>query len=344
MARNPITLTRKAREDARRHPDAADVPGVIDGIALAARAISRELGRAGIADILGLTGEVNGHGEAVSKLDVLAHDTIVGLMRESGCVAGLASEESEEIIPCPGGGSDGGLLLLFDPLDGSSNIDANVGVGTIFSILGRRSCGKPVELEEFLRPGADQIAAGYVLYGPSTMLVYTLGSGVHGFTLDPGSGEFILSHPGIETPRRGGIYSVNMGNHERFDAGLRQYLAHLASGKNHRAKPYSLRYIGSLVSDFHRNLLHGGIFLYPADSKNRSGKLRLLYEANPLAMIVEQAGGRASSGVEDILRIQPARLHQRAPLFIGSADDVSEAEAFLAGGFAGVSASSIGVA
>jgi fructose-1,6-bisphosphatase I len=213
-----------------------------------------------------------------------------------------------------------------------------VGVGTIFSILRRRSSATRLELEDFLRPGTDQIAAGYVVYGPSTMLVCTMGKGVHGFTLDLTRGQFILTHPEIQTPRRGEIFSVNMGNHERFDAPLRRYLAHLASTRSHRAKPYSLRYVGSLVSDFHRNLLHGGIFLYPGDSKNRSGKLRLLYEANPLAMIVEQAGGRASNGVEDILRIQPERLHQRVPLFIGSADDVSEAEAFLAGGVASVSA------
>ena len=343
MMSDPITLAEQVREDAARSPDAADVPVVIDCIALAARSISRELARAGIADVLGLTGKINGHGEAVQKLDTLAHDTIVGLVRDSGCVAALASEESEEIIPCPGGGAEGGLLL-FDPLDGSSNIDANVGVGTIFSILGRRSSGTFPKLEDFLRPGTDQIAAGYVVYGPSTMLVYTLGNGVHGFTLDPGRHEFILTHPGIQTPRRGEIFSVNLGNQERFEASLRRYLAHLASGRNHHAKPYSLRYIGSLVSDFHRNLLYGGIFLYPGDSKNRSGKLRLLYEANPLAMIAEQAGGRASNGAEDILRIQPARLHQRVPLFIGSADDVSEAEEFLAGGFAGVSASSLGAA
>jgi fructose-1,6-bisphosphatase I len=343
MSHDPITLAQKVREDAARNPDASDVPAVIDRIALAAGAISLKLGRAGIADVLGLTGDINGHGEAVRKLDSLAHDTIVALVKKSGCVAGLASEESEEIIPSPGG-STGRLLLLFDPLDGSSNIDANVGVGTIFSILGRGPSGTDVGVEDFLRPGTEQIAAGYVVYGPSTMLVCTLGNGVHGFTLDPDRGEFILTHPGIETPRRGGIYSVNLGNQERFDAPLRRYLAHLASTRNHQAKPYSLRYIGSLVSDFHRNLLYGGIFLYPGDSKSRSGKLRLLYEASPLAMIAEQAGGRASNGGEDILRIHPARLHQRVPLFIGSADDVSEAEAFLAGGFASISASSIGIA
>jgi fructose-1,6-bisphosphatase I len=332
MTRRLITLAQKTREDAERGQEStADVPGLVDRVALAAKVISRELVHAGLMDVLGVTGELNGHGEAVRKLDVLAHDAILGVMKGNDCVAGMASEEADDIIPNPGGRPEAGCLLLFDPLDGSSNIDANVSVGTIFSVVRKRSPGRDVELEDFLRPGIEQIAAGYVVYGSSTMLVCTLGNGVHGFTLDPGLGEFILSHPGIETPRRGTIFSVNMGNHERFDGGLKRYLEHLVSERNHHGKPYSLRYIGSLVADFHRNLLYGGIFMYPADAKSRDGKLRLLYEANPLGMIAEQAGGRASNGCEDILRIQPTRLHQRVPLFIGSADDVSEAESFIAG-------------
>ena len=327
--RKLITLSHKAREDADRAPDAsADVLRLIDQVALAAKLISREVNRAGIVDVLGSTGDINGHGDAVRKLDVFAHETIVGIMRESACVAGMASEEADDVIPgCPG--TD--LLLVFDPLDGSSNIDANVSVGTIFSILRKKSHGKAADLEEFLQPGTEQVAAGYVVYGSSTMLVYTLGNGVHGFTLDPSLGEFILTHPNIEMPSRGAIFSINMGNYERLDEGLKRYLGHLVSGENHHGKPYSLRYIGSLVADFHRNLLYGGIFMYPGDSKNRDGKLRLLYEANPLGMIAEQAGGRASNGRGDITRMRPSKLHQRVPLFIGSAEEVSEAEMFLAG-------------
>jgi fructose-1,6-bisphosphatase I len=242
----------------------------------------------------------------------------------------------DDIIPVPGGCRQGGLLLLFDPLDGSSNIDANVSVGTIFSVIRKRSPGTDLELEDFLQSGAEQVAAGYVVYGSSTMLVYTLGKEVHGFTLDPGPGEFLLSHPRIEMPRRGPIFSINMGNSERFDDGLKSYLRYLVSDRNHHRGPYSQRYIGSLVADFHRTLLYGGIFMYPRDAKHQSGKLRLLYEASPLGLIAERAGGRASTGREDILGIQPARLHERVPLFIGSTDEVSEAESFVAGGrFAG---------
>jgi fructose-1,6-bisphosphatase I len=294
-----------------------------------------------LVDVLGVTGDFNGHGEAVRKLDVFAHDTIVNLMAESGCVAGMASEEADDILPVPGGGAPGDCLLLFDPLDGSSNIDANVSVGTIFSVIRKRSPGKDVELEDFLQPGTEQVAAGYVVYGSSTMLVYTLGHGVHGFTLDPSLGEFILSHPDIRTPDRGPIFSLNLGNSERFDGALKNYLRHLVSDQNQHGKPYSLRYIGSLVADFHRNLLYGGIFMYPADAKSPNGKLRLLYEANALGFVAEQAGGRASNGVEDILRLKPAKLHQRVPLLIGSAGEVSEAERFLAEGCPSVGAAKV---
>jgi fructose-1,6-bisphosphatase I len=326
-------LTQKLITLARQ---AAVMPALLDHVAHAARLISREVNRAGIAGVLGVTGDVNGHGEAVQKLDVLAHDTIVRVVGESGCVAGMASEEADDIIPVPGGLPGGDCLLLFDPLDGSSNIDANVNVGTIFSLIRRRSPGRPLELEDFLEPGTEQVMAGYVVYGPSTMLVCTLGRDVHGFTLDPDRGEFILSHPQIQMPRRGPIFSINMGNLDRFDGGLKSYLRYLVSERNHHGKPYSLRYIGSLVADFHRTLLYGGIFMYPADAKNRSGKLRLLYEANPLGLIAERAGGRASNGGEDILGIKPSHLHERVPLFIGSAEEVNEAESFVAGGlFAG---------
>ena len=333
MSPRLITLAQQVREDARRAAlAAAGLPEVLESIALAAKVISREVNRAGVAGVLGATGGVNGHGEAVRKLDVLAHETLIEFLTGCGAVAGMASEEADEIICLPGGRERGDLLVLFDPLDGSSNIDANVSVGTIFSVLRKRSGGPGVELDDFLQPGMQQVAAGYALYGSSTMLVYTMGSGVHGFTLDPSLGEFILSHPGIEMPPRGAIFSINMGNCGRFDEALRGYLQSLVSGDNLHGKPYSLRYIGSLVADFHRTLLYGGIFMYPADAKSPDGKLRLLYEANPLGMIAAAAGGRASTGSEDILALRPAQLHERVPLLIGSADEVSEAERFLAEG------------
>lgn len=328
MAVEITTLACRIRDDERAHPDATGVfSSLLEHIALAGKIISRETNQAGLADILGLTGDVNVQGEEVRKLDEFAHDTLVSTLSKCGHVAGLASEEEESVLSLS---EDAKYLVLFDPLDGSSNIEANVSVGTIFSILRRDRTG-PVTEEEFFQPGMVQVAAGYLVYGSSTMLVYTTGNGVHGFTLDPSLGEFLLSHPDIRIPSRGQIFSVNMGNAGRFEERLRAYLDHITSSANSSGRPYSLRYVGTLVSDFHRNLLYGGIFLYPADARHQNGKLRLLYEASPLALIVEQAGGKASTGHTDVLALTPTRLHERAPLFIGSRDDVEELNDFLMG-------------
>lgn len=332
MSKHLITLSRKIREDERRHPEATGAfSNLLEHIAIAAKVISREVNKAGLADICGFTGETNVQGEEVRKLDAFANETLVGVLGQSGFLAAMASEEDEEIIECASDAGPGSYIVLFDPLDGSSNIDANVSIGTIFSILRRPGIGAPAREEEFLQEGHRQVAAGYVIYGSSTMLVYTTGHGVHGFTLDASVGEFLLSHPDIRTPPRGKIFSMNTGNVGRLDEGVASYLRFITAENRAEGRPYSLRYIGSLVADFHRNLLYGGIFLYPADRKCPRGKLRLLYEANPLAMIVEEAGGKASTGWERILDVEPGSLHQRVPLIIGSRDDVEEAEAFIQG-------------
>ena len=331
MAEKLMTLSRHIRGEERKYREATGVfSNLLEQISIAAKIISREVNKAGLVEILGLTGETNVQGEEVRKLDVYANDAVVHMMNHSGYLCGMASEEDEGLIAIPRFYPKGKYVLLFDPLDGSSNIDANVSIGTIFSILRKTSPGADAELSDFLQPGVRQVAAGYVIYGSSTVLVYTAGRGVHGFTLDPSLGEFILSHPHIKIPSRGKIFSVNMGNYARFDPGVRGYIDHLMSEDGENTTPYSLRYIGSLVADFHRNLLYGGIFMYPADSRHRCGKLRLLYEANPLALVVEQAGGEASTGTKRILDIEPEELHQRVPLFIGSHDDVTEAEQFVA--------------
>ncbi len=329
MAQKLMTLSRYIREEERRYREATGVfSGLLEQVSLAAKLISREVNKAGLAEILGLTGEQNIQGEQVRKLDVFAHETMVRMLDHSGYLAAMASEEEEDFISIAPHRARGKYVLLFDPLDGSSNIDANVSIGTIFSIYRKTSPGLDAHLEDFLQPGCQQVAAGYVIYGSSTMLVYTAQDGVHGFTLDPSLGEFILSHPHIRTPRKGSIFSVNVGNYSRFDDSMRAYVDHLASIQGGSSSSRSLRYIGSLVADFHRNLLYGGVFLYPADDKNPRGKLRLMYEANPLAMIVEQAGGLASTGTERILDVTPEAIHQRVPLVIGSAEDVSAAQAF----------------
>lgn len=269
-------------------------------LTIAAKIISREVNRAGLADILGLTGQENIHGEEVKKLDEYANDVIIKSMDHGGHLCVMASEENEDIIPIPDQYPKGKYMLMFDPLDGSSNIDANVSVGTIFSIYRRKTTAGNGTLEDCLRKGVEQVAAGYIVYGSSTMLVYTAGHGSHGFTLDPGIGEFLLSHKNIQIPSRGKIYSINEGNTNTWDEGTRKYINDLKKVTPETGqKPYSLRYIGSLVADFHRTLLYGGIFLYPADYKDPNkpkSKLRLLYEAAPLAFIVEQAGGKASTG------------------------------------------------
>jgi fructose-1,6-bisphosphatase I len=302
---------------------------------LAIRLISRDVRRAGLNDILGLTDGTNIHGEQVKKLDQIAHDTIFRAMDHGGHLCIMVSEESEELIKIPPEYSRGKYVLLFDPLDGSSNIDINVTIGTIFSIYHRVTPEYTGDgtLEDVLQPGSRQVAAGYVCYGSSTQLVYTTGNGVDVFTYDPTIGEFLLSDEKIQIPNRGKCYSINEGNASRWDDNLKRYIEYLKTPSADQCRPYSLRYVGTSIADVHRTIMYGGIFMYPADRSNPKGKLRLLYECNPLAMIVEQAGGRASNGVERTLNVRPDAVHGRSPLFIGSKGDVLEAEAFLRGDF-----------
>lgn len=327
-----VTIQRHIVEQERLYPRATgDFTGLLWDLTLAAKSISREVNKAGLAEILGLTGEVNVHGDNVKKLDVYANERICKAMDHGGHLCIMASEENEDVIRIPDEFPKGKYVLLFDPLDGSSNIDANVSIGTIFSIYRRKTTGKEATIEDCLRKGTEQVAAGYIIYGSSTMMVYTTGQGVHGFTLDPSIGEFLLSHENIKIPQKGKIYSINEGNANAWDDGTKKYVAYLKEKDTTTERPYSLRYIGSLVADFHRNLLYGGIFLYPADYKDPKkpkAKLRLLYEANPLAFIVEQAGGMASTGKERIMDIQAAELHQKVPLIIGSKEDVLTYEKF----------------
>ncbi|MCL4279646.1 MAG: class 1 fructose-bisphosphatase, partial [Ignavibacteriaceae bacterium] len=287
--------------------------------------------KAGLVDIIGYTGDKNVHGEKVKKLDILAHEMMIKAMDHGGNLCVMASEEEEEIIHIPDKFHIGKYVLLFDPLDGSSNIDVNISVGTIFSIYKRISPGDgPGTMKDCLQQGINQIAAGYVIYGSSTMLVYTAGNGVHGFTLDPAFGEFLLSHPNMQTPKKSKIYSINEGNYLYWHPGLKRYIKYLQEEDKMSNRPFSSRYTGSMVADVHRNLIYGGIFMYPSDSRNPNGKLRLMYECNPMAFIVEQAGGRATNGKQRIMEITPEKLHQRVPIFIGSEDDVRMVEKFMA--------------
>lgn len=308
-------------EEEKKFPNSTgNFTSLLSNIACVAQEISAEVNRAGLIDILGKTGDVNVQGEEVQKLDMLANDIIIEIFKKTGNVAAMASEEDDTFIPVPEDSERGKYLLLFDPLDGSSNIDVNVSVGTIFSVLEYNGDGE-VEEKDFLQPGNKQVCAGYVMYGSSTMLVYTTGSGVHGFTLD--EGEFLLSHEDIRTPSKGNIYSVNESNSKRWDAV--DGGATLKFVDKFKDDGYTGRYIGSFVADFHRNLLKGGIFSYPADSKNKAGKLRILYEANPLAFIQEQAGGLATTGTKNIMDITPTGLHERVPVIVGSKEDVEVA-------------------
>jgi fructose-1,6-bisphosphatase I len=319
------TVQQHILDEERLYPGATgDFTALLTSLTLAAKIISREVNQAGLVRILGETGEINVHGEAVQKLDEFAQQTIYRAMGHSGHLCVMASEESEGIIPIPDGGKRGRYVLMFDPLDGSSNIDVNASIGTIFSIHRKITKGVDGSLEDCLQAGTEQLAAGYFIYGSSTMMVYTTGHGVNGFTLDPSLGEFLLSHESIKIPKRGKIYSINEGNINQWDSGTRRYIEHVKADQKSDGRPYSLRYIGSLVADFHRNLLKGGIFLYPGPK----GKLRLLYEAAPLGMVVEQAGGNASTGSRRILDIVPESLHQRVPLIIGSTEDVRLYEKF----------------
>ncbi len=330
-----ITVSRHILDSQRLHPQATgELSGLLGELIVAAKTISAEVNMAGLADILGQSGRVNVQGEKVQKLDELANSTFKRRMARCGYLCVMASEEEDEIIPVAEG-YEGKYTLAFDPLDGSSNIDVNVSIGTIFSIHRRRSGSGQGNVADLLQKGRNQVAAGYIIYGSSTMLVYTTGEGVHGFTLDPSVGEFYLSHPDIMMPTKSKYYSVNEGNHRYWSEGMRRYIEYVKEEDKATHRPYSARYIGSMVADLHRNLISGGIFLYPRDSKDPAkpaGKLRLLYEAAPFAFIVEQAGGRAiTDDGHEILDIEPSDLHQRVPLVIGGRKDVEVAEAFLAG-------------
>ncbi len=320
-----ITIERFIMEQERLHPEATgELSNLLYDICLAAKIISRQVRRAGLSDILGAMNTINVQGELQQKLDVFANETVRHSVQHTGRICIMASEEDEEPIPVPPDKPAGKYVLLYDPLDGSANIDVNVSIGTIFSIHRRVTAKKNgAALADCLQRGRKQIAAGYILYGSSTMLVYTTGSGVHGFTLDPTIGEFLLSHPHIRTPEVGTYYSVNESHWDQWTPGVQRAVAAFKNGDGaSRVRAKNARYIGSLVADFHRNLMSGGIFLYPADTRSPQGKLRLLYEAAPLAFVVEQAGGLATDGRQPILDVAPATLHQRTPLVIGSKTDV----------------------
>jgi fructose-1,6-bisphosphatase I len=329
-ATSVVTIERYIIEQERLFPEATgELSGILYDIALAAKIISSKVRRAGLVDILGAMGTENVQGEIQQKLDVFANEIIVKAMDHTGRLAAMASEEEPDVIPIPDQFKCGKYVLLFDPLDGSSNIDVNVPVGTIFSVLKKITRGVRGELEDMLQPGRRQVAAGYVIYGSSTMLVYTTGQGVHGFTLDPSIGEFLLSHPNIRVPSRGRYLSVNNSYEQVWDAPVTSLMRRYR-GLDAVQKPMNERYVGSLVADFHRNLTGGGgVFAYPANRHSPHGKLRLLYEANPLAFVVEAAGGAAIDGTQDILMVPPTELHQRTPLFIGSKEDVETAREML---------------
>lgn len=324
-----VTIERHILNQQARFPEASgDLSGVLYDIALVGKLIAREVRKAGLVDILGETGSVNVQGETVQKLDDFANECFLRILEGSGRVCVMASEEEDDPIPVSGGGD---YVVLFDPLDGSSNIDANVSIGSIWSVYHRLPGEGAGSLQDLLRKGAEQVAAGYVVYGSSTMLVYTTGQGVDGFTLDPSIGEFLLSHQGVRMPARGKIYSCNEGYRNQLHDSTRRLISHFQEIDAESGRPYSSRYIGSMVADVHRTLLYGGIFIYPGTTRTPAGKLRLLYEANPMGMIIEQAGGMASTGKERILDVQARDLHQRVPVYLGSEQDVKLAVEFETG-------------
>ena len=317
-----VTLSQFIAEEQAKHPESSgNLSRTFRDIKLAAKIVNRDVRKAGLVDILGEHGTMNIQGEEVKKLDVIANDIFIDSLSQSGDICAILSEEEDDFRPVNTlAGKQGKYIIAIDPMDGSSNIDANVTIGTIFSIWKRKSpLGSEVTLEDCLQAGNEQVAAGYVVYGSSTMLVYTTGSGVNGFTLDVSIGDFCLSHPNMTTPPMGQICSINSGNYRSFSEGMQEYIDYTNN------KGYTGRYIGSFVADFHRNMVKGGIYLYPATEKAPNGKLRLLYECNPMAFLIEQAGGIATTGKMRVLDIQPAELHQRIPLIIGSKDMVEEA-------------------
>ncbi|MCX4309211.1 MAG: class 1 fructose-bisphosphatase [Desulfovibrio sp.] len=323
-----ITVTEHLLLHQKKTPQATgQFTGLLYDLILSGKSIARRINKAGLLDILGGTGEVNVQGEDVQKMDSIANRIMIYRMERCGALCAMSSEEEAELIKVGPEFPRGDYILIFDPLDGSSNIDINVDVGTIFSILRRPAGSKgEVTLEDVLQPGIQQVGAGYILYGPSTMLVLSTGQGVHGFTLDPGVGEFLLSHPDMQIPEQGYIYSVNEGYWRYWDQPAREAVKHFHNAYSPDGKPYTARYVGALVADFHRTLLRGGIYMYPADQRKPEGKLRLMCEANPLAFLAEQAGGRASDGKNRILEKMPNKLHARTPLFIGSRKDVEAVE------------------
>jgi fructose-1,6-bisphosphatase I len=303
---------------------------ILNSLRLAAKIVNHEVNKAGLVDILGTANIENVQGEEQQKLDVFANETFIKALTNREIVCGIASEEEEDFISIAGFDNDHNTkyVVLIDPLDGSSNIDVNVSVGTIFSVYRRITpIGQKVTIEDFLQPGKNQVAAGYIIYGTSTMLVYSTGNGVHGFTLNPAIGTFYLSHPNMSFPKKGNIYSINEGYYVHFPQGVKDYLKYCQ--KEEEERPYTSRYIGSLVSDIHRNMIKGGIYIYPTSTKYPTGKLRLLYECNPVAYLVEQAGGKATDGFKRILDILPTELHQRSPFFCGSLEMVEKAEEFM---------------
>lgn len=327
-----VTIDRYIIEQERRFPDATgELSGILYDLALASKMIANKVRLAGLVDILGAEGTENVQGEAQQKLDVIADNIIIKALDHGGRLCAMASEEQEQLITIPSQFKRGKYLLLFDPLDGSSNIDVNVPVGTIFSVLKKVSPGEDGVLADALQPGHKQVAAGYVIYGSSTMLVYSTGHGVHGFTLDPSIGEFLLSHPDMKIPEHGRYLSVNDAYEQIWPENVRALMRRYR-GLDGKRKAMNVRYVGSLVADFHRNLLGGGLFAYPANEKSPEGKLRLLYECNPLAFICEQAGGAATNGTQRILDVQPTGLHQRTPYYVGSKADVEIATEMLAKG------------
>lgn len=324
--RKVITLEQFIIESEQDFPFATgEFSQLLRDISLAAKMVNREVNKAGLVDILGYTGDVNVQGEKVQKLDIFAHEIFIEALSIGGQVCAIGSEENDDIIPVDNPQSqEAEYVVLIDPLDGSSNIDVNVSIGTIFSVLRRKSAtGAPGTIDDCMQPGTEQVAAGYIIYGSSTMLVYTTGSGVNGFTLDPSIGEFLLSHPAMQVPDKCNIYSLNEGNYRKFEPGLKEYLRHIKGKYDPTVRPYAARYIGSLVADFHRNLLRGGVFIYPAFVDKPEGKLRLLYEANPMAFLIEQAGGVATDGKNRIMELEPSTLHQRTPLYMGNEFEIN---------------------
>ncbi|MFV8280726.1 class 1 fructose-bisphosphatase [Christiangramia marina] len=308
-----------------------ELSALLSSIKLAGKLVNQQINKAGLAEILGKIGKQNVQGEAQAKLDVIANDIFIDTFRNRGEVCGLGSEELEDVVIFDDEiHREAKYIILIDPLDGSSNIDVDITVGTIFSIYRRISeVGSPVTPEDFLQPGRNQVAAGYIIYGTSTILVYTSGNGVNGFTFDPGIGSFFLSHPNIKFPKKGNTYSINEGNYVHFPDGIKKYLKWVQELDEEEKRPFTSRYTGSLVADFHRNMLLGGIYLYPQGTTAPQGKLRLLYESNPMAFLTEQAGGKATNGSERILDIIPEELHQRIPFICGNKDMVEKAESFL---------------